>query len=316
MKNYGLQRLLTATIDSFTSDFGIRVRRLINPLLRPILRMATNGRIHIGNYPNLSKGKPYIFVSAHHFCEDIIANLATIKQNVYALLGTTDQIEHNPKIYAAWLNGFVYVDRLNKESRQSSVAKMERILNAGTSVLIFAEGGFNNTENLLCQHLFTSPYILAQHTGAQVVPIAPFYEFGTKDIYMNVGEPIDLASYEDKNTALDVLRDALATMVYENFENHASCLKRSELGPDPRLAYMEQRRLEYLKNKWHRDVWAEELTVYRTPAEREQWAVAESMDRITITKENASIMAPILVRREEEKKYDFLAYMQANWDKS
>ena len=315
MKNYGLQRFLTANVNNFTSDFGIRARRLINPLLRPILRMATNGRIHIDRYPKLEKNKPYIFVSAHQFCEDIIANLASIRQNVYALLGTTDQIEYNPKIYAAWLNGFIYVDRLNKESRQSSLVKMERILNAGTSVLIFAEGGFNNTENLLCQRLFASPYILARHTGAQVIPIAPFYEFGTKDIYMNVGEPIDLAAYEDKNTALDVLRDTLATLIYENFENHASRINRSELGPDPRLAYMEQRRLEYLKNKWHRDVWVEELTVYRTSAEREHQAVDESMDQIIITKKNASIMAPILVRRAEEKKYDFLAYMQANWNK-
>ena len=315
MKNYGLQRFLTASIDSFTSDLGIRARRMINPLLRPILSMATNGRIHIDRYPKLDKRKPYIFVSAHQFCEDIIANLATIGQNVYALLGTTDQIDHNSKIYAAWLNGFVYVDRLDKESRQSSVAKMERILNAGTSVLIFAEGGFNNTENLLCNRLFASPYILARDTGAQVVPIAPFYEFGSRDIFMNVGDPIDLAAYEDKNMALEILRDTLATMVYENFEKHASRLKRSELGPDPRLAYMEQRRLEYLKNKWHRDVWVEELTVYRTPAEREQQAVAESMDKIIITKENAFIMAPILVRREEEKKYDILAYMQANWNK-
>ena len=316
MKNYGLQRFMTANRDNFTSDFGIRARRLISPLLRPVLRMATNGRIHIDRYPKLLKNKPYIFVSTHHFCEDIIANLATIKQNVYALLGTTDQIEHNPKIYAAWLNGFIYVDRLDKESRQSSVAKMERILKTGTSVLIFAEGGFNNTENLLCQRLFASPYILANRTGAQVVPIAPFYEFGTKDIYMNVGEPIDLAAYEDKNMALDILRDALATLVYENFENHASRLKRCELGPDPRLAYMEQRRLEYLKNKWHRDVWAEELTVYRTPAEREHRAVAESMDKVVITKGNALIMAPIIARREEEKRYDFLAYMQANWNKA
>lgn len=74
--------------------------------------------------------------------------------------------------------------------------------------------------------------------------------------------------------------------------------------------------MEYLKNKWHRDVWEEELTVYRTHAEREHQAVSESMDKIIITKQNAAIMAPILARRIEEKKYDFLTYMKANWDKS
>ena len=315
MKNYGLMRFKTATVENFTSDFGIRIRRHINPVLRTVFKIVAKGHVHIDRYPNLTKGKPYIFVSAHHFCEDTISTLATIDRNVYALIGTTDQLDYNSQMYAAWLNGFVYVDRMNKESRNTAVAKMERILNAGSSVLIFAEGGFNNTENLLCNRLFASPYFLAQNTGAQVVPVAPFYEFGSKDIYMNVGDPIDLTQYDDKREASDALRDAIATLMYENFENHASPLDRSELGQDPRLDFMEQRRREYLKNKWHNDIWEEELTVYLTPEEREQRAVAEGMDNIIITKQNAAIMAPILVRRAEEKKYDFLAYMQANWDK-
>ena len=316
MKNYGLWRFKTATVESFTSDFGICARRWINPILRPILKIATKGHLHIDQYPKLPKGKPYIFVAAHNFCEDTIATLATIDRNVYVLFGTTDQLEYNPQVYAAWLNGFIYIDRMDKNSRKSAVLKMERVLRAGTSVLIFAEGGLNNSENLLCQRLFASPYILARETGAQVVPVAPFYEFGAKDIYMNVGDPIDLAKYENKNEALDFLRDAIATLVYENFENHASHLKRSELSPDPRMDFMKQRRLEYLKNKWHRDVWEEELTTYRSPAEREYLSVAESMDRIIITKQNATIMAPILVRRAEEKKYDFKQFMKDTWDKT
>ena len=315
MTNYTLLRFKTTTVDNFTSDFGIRARRVINPVLRPILKLATKGRIHIDRYPSLPKGTPYIFVATHNFCEDAIATLATIDRNVYVLFGTTDQLEYNPLVHAAWLNGFIYIDRQDAASRKASVAKMERILNAGSSVLIYAEGGFNNTENLLCQKLFASPYILARSTGAQVVPVAPFYEFGSKDIYMNVGDPIDLSQYEDRTEALDVLRDAIATLVYENFEKHASLLTRAELGADPRLDFMEQRRQEYMKNKWHSDVWEEELTVYRDRADREQRAVMESMDNIVITKHNAGIMASVLLRREEDKKYDFLAYMKANWNK-
>ena len=315
MKNYGLQRFKKATVRSFTSDFGIILRRHLNPILRPVLRMATKGTLHIDRYPQLSKGKSYIFVAAHNFCEDTIATLSTIDRNAYVLFGTTDQLEYNPQVYAAWLNGFIYVDRENKESRKTSIAKMERILNAGSSVLVFAEGGFNNTENLLCQRLFASPYILARSTGVEVVPVAPFYEFGSKDIFMNVGDPIDLARFEDKNAALETLRDALATLIYENIENHASRLKREQLGENVRLEYMEQRRQEYLKNKWHTDVWEEELTIYRSPEERESQAVAQSMDNIIVTKRNAYIMAPILAQRAEDRKYDFLVYMKANWDK-
>ena len=50
MKNYGLLRFKTATVENFTSDFGIHARRLLNPILRPILRLATKGRLHIDRY--------------------------------------------------------------------------------------------------------------------------------------------------------------------------------------------------------------------------------------------------------------------------
>ena len=81
------------------------------------------------------------------------------------------------------------------------------------------------------------------------------------------------------------------------------------------MDYMEERRSEYLKNKWTRDVWDEELIQYRNAAEKEYLAVKESMDNIKITPENAGIMGPILVRRQEDKKYDFKDYMHKTWNK-
>ena len=78
---------------------------------------------------------------------------------------------------------------------------------------------------------------------------------------------------------------------------------------------MEQRRQEYLKNSWTRDVWDEELTRYLDSAERESMAVMESIDNIVINKDNASIMGPILVKRQEQKKYDLKDYMHRNWNK-
>ena len=192
---------------------------------------------------------------------------------------------------------------------------MLRVLNHGNSVLIFPEGGFNNTENLLVQKLFASPYILARETGIKVVPIAPFYEFGSDTIYMNAGEPMDLSVYEDKKEALRDLRDALATLVYENIEKHSTPIVREELGYDPRLDFMEQRRLEYMKTKWTKDVWDEELTIYQDEADKEYKAVMESMDEVNVTKDNAEIMGPILALRYEQKRYDFKKYMKNNWNK-
>lgn len=315
MKNYGLLHFKDADVETFTSDIGMEIRRKINPALRKALLSQVKGEVIVDNYPKLEEDKPYIFVSLHNFMEDTIANLAVIDRNAYVLFGTTNQLEENKQVYAAWLNGFIYVDRYDEKSRKDAVKKMLRVLNNGSSVLIFAEGGLNNSENLLCQKLFSSPYILAKETGLQVVPSAPFYEFGSGKIYMNYGEPIDLAKFESKEEALGHLRDVLSTLLYESMEKHCTPIVRSELGKDPRLDFMEQRRQEYLSGKWTKDVWDEELTQYLDAGDKEQKAVEESMDNIVITKDNAYIMGPILERRREKKKYDFKNYMHENWNK-
>lgn len=315
MKNYGILNFSDVRVDNFTSDIGLDIRKKINPLFRRLLRLAVKGDLIIDRYPKLEKNKPYIFASLHRFVEDTIANLATIDRNAYLLFGTTDQLEVNKEMYAAWLNGFIYVNRLDPKSRKESILKMTRVLNNGNSVLIFPEGGFNNTENLLCQKLFASPYILSKETGAQVVPIAPFYEFGTEKIYMNVGEPLDLTIFREKKEALGILRDVLSTLMFENIEKHATPIKRGELGKDPRMDFMKERCQEYLKTVWTRDVWEEELTRYLDSDDLEMLSVLESMDKIIITKDNAKIMAPILERIQENQKYNFKKYMHKNWNK-
>lgn len=314
MKNFGLSNVKIANVENFTTDVGMKIRRTINKPLRSILKMATKREIIVERYPELPKGKNYIFASTHSFDEDIIANLATIDRNAYVLMGTTDQIDHNPQMYAAWLNGMIYVDRQDKESRKMSVEKMKRVLNSGSSVLVFPEGGWNNTENLLCQKLFASPYILAKETGCEVVPISAFNEHGSNKIYINVGDPIDLTKYS-KVEALDILRDKMGSMMFESIEKHSTPLKREELVGDIHLNFMEERRKEYMRVNWTRDVWDEELTVYKSKETVTPEEVWDCVDKIKIDKHNANVFAPILVKRLEHKKYDFKKYMKDNWNK-
>ena len=316
MKNYGLVNLLHSDVENFTTINGIKRRRKISKLLKKLLIIATPEKIIVENYPKLEPNIPYIFASTHGFSNDIIACLATIDRSAYLLMGSTNQIEYNKLMYFAWLNGFIYVDRTDNDSRRSSLDKMEKIIKNGSSILLFPEGGHNNTENNLCNRLFAGPYLLAKRTGAKVVPIAPYYEFGSDKIYMNYGEPIDLASFETKEEAMQTLRDIFSTMVYSNIEKHSTPITQQEINGDIHLKFMEERRLEYLKNTWTRDVWDEELTRYLTQEEREERSVFESYDKINVNSQNAKILAPMLVKRYEKSKYDFNNYMHDNWNKS
>ncbi len=314
MKNIGIQWVRTANTDTFTSNIGIRLRRIINRPLRAILRLATKRKIVIEEYPVLEKGTPYIFASTHTFDEDTIAGLGCIDRPVYVLIGTTNQIEHNPQMYAAWLNGMIYVNRLSAESRKQSTDKMERILRSGSSILMFPEGGWNNTENLLINPIFAGPYILANRTGAKIVPVCSFCEHDADTIYFSAGQPID-ATAREKDDVLCELRDSMATLMYTAIERHSTPLKREELVGDYRMAFMAARCREYQRVKWSRDTWEEELTIYRDKRYPTPEQVRATLKDVQPTKNNAAIMAPIFAQIEDDKKYDFKEYMHEHWDK-
>lgn len=117
MFHTGLERYETATVDNFTTDLGIKLRRkLLNKSWRKILNLCTKRKIIIEHYPRLNKDEVYIFCCNHSFDEDIISVLASTDRNVYIVHGTTHQMEHNPVFLAMWLNGMIYLDRMNADS--------------------------------------------------------------------------------------------------------------------------------------------------------------------------------------------------------
>lgn len=88
--NYLLTRVKTATAETFATSLGFKIRKVIKPVLRPILRLASGRRIHVETYPKLKKDEPYIFVSTHFFVDDIITNYTVIDRLAYTLIGTPD----------------------------------------------------------------------------------------------------------------------------------------------------------------------------------------------------------------------------------
>ena len=311
MVNIGLVKLKDANVETFTTNTGLKIRKCINRPLRYILEKSTKGKIVVESYPDLEKDEAYIFASTHYHCEDIISNLAVLDRNAYALMGTTDQIEHNPLMYGAWLNGFIYVDRWDSESRKSAIPKMERVLKAGNSVLIWPEGSLNNTENLLIQKLFGGPYYLAKNTGKKVVPISNYLQPETNTIYIRVGTPIDLTKY-DKDEGLDILRDAMASMMFEQIKVHSIPINRKELTGDYHLEHLETRRLEYLKNKWTGvEKLIDELVVYKDKKITTYEDILRSLDGVEVTKENAKVIAPLIQDIKNIDKYNFKRYVKS-----
>ena len=322
--NHFLLKLEKADVNNFTTDNGIKIRRIINKPLRTLIKNFSPGKIIIDSYPKLDPNKRYIFASTHSCVREINALLGCIDRSAYTLCGTTDQFEHNIEIYINWLTGVIYVDRFKDESRKSIQSKEKRILLSGSNYLEFPEGGLNNSENLLIQRLCSGGVYwvpkelkddVDNNLEVEVVPISVFNALGEKELYLSASEPLKLFEY-NKEEATTILRDALATLMWEHFEKHAPRIKRQDLSNDPRLDFMEERRQEYLKVNWTRDVWDEELYMKNDPINPYPNEVRKTFENVKITKDNAYVMAPILSRLEEDNKYNFNRYMHENWNKS
>ena len=168
MKNIMAVKIKKSNIENFTSNFGLKFRKSFHKLNRlmvgAILGSIYKKKIIVDNRVNLDKNKCYIFASNHSVYFDGAAIMATIDRNFYTLFGGTEQLDNFHTLFA-WLGGMIYVDRFDKQSRKDSVEKMSRVLRAGNSILIFPEGKWNDTENLLCQKLFAGVYNLSEQNN-------------------------------------------------------------------------------------------------------------------------------------------------------
>ena len=312
MKNIYASRAMNETVSTL-DEKSIALKRLFHPALKQVINLANKKKVIVYGYPDLDNDEQYIFAAGHSFPDEIASNLSVIKHHTYVLVGTTDQVINNPAMAILWLNGMIYVDKLDTESRHDAFLRMKKVLENKSSVLLFPEGVLNNSENLLCSNVYPGFYHLAVETGKKVVPIVSYTLNDSKYIHVMANDPFDVSAISKKE-AMEWLRDQIATLRYEMMLQEPVLL-REDLSGDIHQKFMEYRRDTYREVKWTQDVWDEEIMYYKekgytTPAE-----AIEYVDNLIITPNNASIVAPVLVRRLENKKYDFRNYMHENWNK-
>ena len=317
MINKIIKKMADSNIDNFTSDFGLFIRRTFHKLISfvflIVLRLYYKRKIIVENKPKVKKGKNYIYALNHSFYLDGSSVIATANKSVYSLFGATEQLDVDVCTAFIWCSGLIYVNREDKQSRKDSIPKMSRVLKAGNSILIFPEGRWNDSENLLCQKLFAGVYNLSVENNVEVIPVSIYNETDNKNIYINYGKPIKLYKKE-KDEALQLLRDNLATMYFNQIMKYSTPFERKK-DVDHHIEYMDERMYEYSKAKWRSDYkWDEELFSYKqNDVDLED--VWKDIDKVKITKDNYLIFKDILKELALRKKYNFKDYMNENYRK-
>lgn len=338
--NKRLARVKYSTSENFVTKPGLKLRAMFLGVMQKALKASSRRKTVVEEYhPELLEGKTsaeidrtdtlieikkvrglqedaYIFVPNHLFDEETNSLSISLDRIAFFLVGSTDQIDHNPVLNFLWLSGIAYVNRQDTVSRKDSVRKMEKLLNNKTSVVAYIEGRYNNTENKLSEEMFYSAYELWERTGKKVVPVSAHTTMDADTVYICFGKPLDFTGL-NKYEARDLIREKVSELHYEQIRQHSIPLTREYLDSrkDYHFDYMIQRRQEYCHHPWYDDVWDEELTGFISKEVTLPEEVRASLDNVKITVNNAHIFAPILLRREQDKKYDFKQFMKDTYDK-
>lgn len=150
------------------------------------------------------------------------------------MLGDPGILYKMPIYQALKLNGVIPLETTDKKDRKIAYARAIELLNKDGNLLIYPEGAWNVSPNLVVMKIFTGTVRMAQETGAEIIPIA-VEQYGDT-FYFNIGENYRV----DKDSSLSIneingqLRDKLATLKWEIIESQPN-LSRSKL-PDGYIA--------------------------------------------------------------------------------
>lgn len=212
---------------------GVKIRRAIHWIILVLGKLFLTRPQHFENrnrlkepfrHPVLSDEgivlpkEPVIFVANHAFKDDGLATVLAAKRHAYLLFGSLPQFYNTLDGLTAWINGSILVNRKVKGSRKSSIEKAKRAMHFGADVIVFPEGVWNKSPNLLVLPLWHGVYQLACETGAKVVPIIHYtknceLKGAEEPIHTVIDTPIRINNLSETD-ALQRIRDTFASWFY------------------------------------------------------------------------------------------------------
>lgn len=254
------------------------LKDLIRPILNFIARFRIPYKVIIEQPCSLLPGRPVIYAS-NHFCfaDTPIMGRITSKRS-YILLGK-QQLGFSDWLYFI-LNGVIFVDRKDKKDMAASKQAMSAYLNNGRSIVIFPEGTWNLTDNLLMLPMKWGIIDIAKETGAQIIPTALDYDREQEKCNIRFGMPLVISPEDSNADAIATLRDTLATMRWDDWERKGT-FSRIDLDMDA-----ERKKLHYSVEEYPPIDWEYESScIYQKHPAPE--AVFSCLDQLIPRKENA-----------------------------
>ncbi|MBE5886898.1 MAG: hypothetical protein E7284_10910 [Lachnospiraceae bacterium] len=227
------------------NKINIYGRKLIHPILLTIVKIERlilkEKLIIIKNEHTKVKG-PIIYAATHIGGHDVERCFEAIKKHAFLFLGDPKEIYRNASGILLYLNGVICLETRNKYDRKIAKETAIEILKRGGNLLIYPEGVWNISENILVNRIFKGTASMAIKTDVTIVPLA--IEQYENKFLVNIGKNIDSKDYSEKeiDKLTDYLQDKLAELKLEILE-YNGIVSRDSLDVE-------------LKEKWVENIFA------------------------------------------------------------
>lgn len=228
------RKMLVKELDSYYAELrknsyyngnkikGIEFRKKIYFLIKIILKidqlLSKEKIVILNDRHNIKSSNPRIYACTHSGGDDIQRALQVANESAFLMLGNPG-ILYRLLIYKGLeLNGVIPLETFNSEDRKIAYNRSIELLSSGGNLLIFPEGAWNVSPNLIVMKLFSGAVRMAQETGAEIVPIG--VEQYDDTFYFNIGENYTISDNSSKtiDELNDELREKLATLKWEIYE--------------------------------------------------------------------------------------------------
>ncbi len=198
------------------------------------------------NQRSFDETRPIIFAITHVGKYDIEIISESIKKHYYLLSGDFEHLQGTIDAAFLGMNGVFYFNEFDKSDKKRVVQTMIDCLLAGGNLMYFIEGTWNMSPNLPVLPCYWGIIDVARKGNAVIIPIGA-EQYGKKFV-IKYGENFEVNNYEDsiagKTQAITDLRDILATLKWEVWEDHP-IIKREDIIGDEWDKYKAARYAEW-----------------------------------------------------------------------
>ncbi|MBP3461412.1 MAG: 1-acyl-sn-glycerol-3-phosphate acyltransferase [Bacilli bacterium] len=300
---------------------GLGWRDKLHPVLLSLIRLnrkfIAKQNLTVINDKRIKSDKPVIYAITHMGMYDYQIVCEAIKDHQYPFAGDPETMYRSGDGLLLSLNGLIYCDTNSKEDRHIALETSKQLLKNNENLLIYPEGIWNLTSNLLSLPLFPGIINMALETGCDIIPVA--VEQYDKDFYVNIGENFKIngseVTEENKKNYIDNqrenLRNILASLKWEIYESR-SIEERKNLGSyeDELKKFVDTRLNEWINPKTKKPYYNEKILKERRFKEKNicfPEDVYSYIKNIKLSKDNAFIFKkddslPIIIQKEIKEK--------------